>query len=340
MNKLKIAVIMGGCSLEHVISIHSGCMILQEISDEFEVFPILITSKSEWIWNISFQKENLKLTPHLVQNYMKKPPKKWVKKNEIPKFEFFPHCDLCILALHGGEGEDGTLQKKLDEYQQNYTGSTAIGCRNAMDKIKSKIIYQNSGIKTPSFCVIKQKDDIDFVLKDFSYPIFLKNPKGGSSLDIYCCQNKEDVDFKLKAFWKAGFAEILLEQGVKGREFSVGIVDNLESLPVTEIILKSQDFFTYEVKYTMGEVQEVTPANLKLEQVKELQGLALKCHQSLGLAMLSRTDFILDQGIFYVIETNNLPGMSRLSILPQQVEKIGVSYSKFITHLIQQGIQR
>ena len=333
---MKIGVLLGGVSSEHFISVKSGCEMLNHLPKEWEVFPIIITQKNQWIWPMK-QIVHLMNEQKLLE-YIKTPPNDWSKSQGFPQKEFFPYCDFMLLALHGGDGENGTIQKKLENYQQKYSGSGPLGCQNAMNKIQAKNIYQKNKIPTPPFCIAKtNKISIESLNQlKIAFPCFLKDPHGGSSLGVYFCENKESFFMHMKKFQKLSVLEVLVEEFILGREFSVGVVEGLSTLPVTEVCVKSEAFFNYKAKYMEGENQEITPAKLSEKQTQQLQKLAVICHQVLGLETYSRTDFLLKDEIFYAIETNNLPGMSKMSILPQQTQKIGIHYSKLIKHLIQQ----
>jgi D-alanine-D-alanine ligase len=337
---LSVGVVMGGISAEHDVSVKSGCGMLKNLdTKKFAGFPIFISRENIWFW----PKDNEKMTPypHSADEFadiISNPGKKW-NKAKFPNFSEFPKCDIMLLGLHGEGGEDGRLQGFFDLCGQVYSGSGCLSSGTAMDKIRSKEIYRNHNILTPDFAILETKSDISGVdlEKRFGLPLVLKQPMGGSSLGMAIPQNRAELKQSLEDL-SSGTDVILVEEYIKGREATCGYIENFQKLPPTEIIPMKDDFFNYEAKYDTERTREVTPGDFSSELTSKMQELAEKCHKALGLSVYSRTDFLLKEDKLYVLETNNLPGFTNASILPQQAAAAGLSYSELLTKIIEESV--
>lgn len=265
------------------------------------------------------------------------------------KFEFFdPAKDLPILAqkvkefdcaflvMHGPGGEDGTLQGFLDSINLPYQGAGVLGSALAMHKGLSKEIYKNAGLKVPEGKVFFRDENFENIKKyaeKLGYPLVVKPATQGSSIGLSIVKKEEE----LKPACQKAFEidnEILLEEYLKGREITVGVLEN-KPLPVVEIIPKFSEIFDYKTKYTPGFAEEICPASLPQEITEKAQKYALKAHKALRLRHYSRTDMIVVENEVYVLETNTIPGMTETSLLPLSARVAGYSFEELIQKLLE-----
>lgn len=237
--------------------------------------------------------------------------------------EIARHADVTFLGLHGDIGENGKIQALLDVYRITYTGSGYEGSLLAMDKTYSKMLFNQAGIKTPPDVSIRDIETIQ-------YPVVVKPNDGGSSLGVSIAHNKEELEEAIRSARKYADA-FVVESYIKGREFSVGVLDG-EVLPPIEII--SQDgFYDYKNKYQAGLAKEVCPAELTEEETKRVQDLTLRVYDLLKLKAYARVDFLLEGDTFYCLEANTLPGMTPTSLIPQEAKAHGIDYESLCEKL-------
>lgn len=249
--------------------------------------------------------------------------------------ELCKSADITFVALHGAMGENGQLQATLDNYSIRYTGSGFEGCLLAMNKALSKQLLQSRNIPTP---VGVELDLTQPIPKDLPLPCFVKPCSCGSSVGISRAETAEELE---RAIALAGKYEtrILVEQEVLGREFSVGVL-NGKALPPIEII-PQDGFYDYERKYQSGKTVELCPAPLKDEECQRMQGYALRVFEALRLRDYARMDFIMDRtGECYCLEANTLPGMTPMSLLPQEAAVDGIGYDDLCELIVSLGNQR
>jgi D-alanine-D-alanine ligase len=229
--------------------------------------------------------------------------------------------DVVFLALHGGMGEDGRIQAILSSMGIPYTGSDFSACLAAMDKSLSKLLFRAAGVATADYTLIRSGEKPYAV----SFPCVVKPCSCGSSVGVSIVENEEEL-YAALAFAEKYEGKILIEDKIEGREFSVGIL-NGKALPAIEIRPK-EGFYDYERKYQSGLTEEICPAPLNTEEAARLADSALKAHRALGLGSYSRIDFIKDNktGKFVCLEANTLPGMTPMSLLPQEAAAAGIDY--------------
>ncbi len=238
--------------------------------------------------------------------------------------------------MHGPGGEDGTLQGFLDSINLPYQGAGVLGSALAMHKGLSKEIYKNAGLKVPEGKVFFRDENFENIKKyaeKLGYPLVVKPATQGSSVGLSIVKKEEE----LKPACQKAFEidnEILLEEYLKGREITVGVLEN-KPLPVVEIIPKFSEIFDYKTKYTPGFAEEICPANLPQEITEKAQKYALKAHKALRLRHYSRTDMIVVENEVYVLETNTIPGMTETSLLPLSARVAGYSFEELIQKLLE-----
>jgi D-alanine-D-alanine ligase len=240
-------------------------------------------------------------------------------------------ADVLFLALHGGAGEGGTLQAVLDVVGVPYTGSGALASALAMDKDLSKRLFRDAGVPVPAWFMTPPPvapQDVSTVL---GWPVIVKPSKQGSTVGLTLVKQAKDLDAAVReaARWDD---EVLVEQFIRGREFTVGVLGDVP-LPVGEIIPR-HELFDYECKYTPGMSREIFPAQLDTKLARQLQELALTAHRTLKLGGYSRIDFRLDDDDdIFCLEANTLPGMTRTSLFPQAAHAAGIEFPELCERL-------
>ena len=300
-----IGVLMGGVSSERDISLKSGRAVVKALSDRgFKVIAVDITTEEkESITNL-------------------------IKKDDI---------DLVFIALHGKFGEDGQIQAILDELGLPYTGSGVLASRIAMDKFLSRRYFLDWKLNVPkSIFLYKSSYKKDNLTFSFKFPIVVKPATQGSSIGLSIVDDHSSLNKAiLQAF--AYDEKVLIEQYVKGREFTVGILED-RSLPIIEIIPKSK-FFDYEAKYKHGLTDYIVPANIEDKIATQIKEAALIAHKALGCFGCSRVDLILDQGQNpVVLEVNTIPGLTETSLLPKAARNAGIEFDELCIKLLNLAI--
>jgi D-alanine-D-alanine ligase len=253
--------------------------------------------------------------------------------------------DLILPIGHGSYIEDGKLQGMLDMLDMPYVFSGTLASSLSMNKQKTKLVAKNAGLKTAKEISLRKdkKYDAEKIIQKLGLPIVVKPVESGSSVGMDICKEKDKLAAAIdKAFEYSN--EVMLEQFVKGREFTVAVLGNkkLKALPVIEIIPKTSAFFSYEAKYQAGGSDEICPADIPDEIRKKLQRLAVKIFQALGCRDLARADFIWSEkdGQLYFLEINTIPGMTSASLAPKAAKAAGFTFPQFLDKLIALALER
>ena len=304
---LRIAVVMGGPSGEHDISLKSGSGIAQAlVRRRFVVEPITIPKE------LSISRVC-----------------KWVH-------QALTHAapDVVFIALHGPFGEDGTIQNICEKLHLAYTGSDSKASRLGMDKVASRKRFEASHLAVPRWqtldmgrsCAASQ------FLGDWSYPLVVKPISQGSSLGVSIVHNESGFPGALSLAGQYG-STVLVEEFVQGRELTVGILADLP-LPVIEVKPR-KEFFDFTAKYTPGCTDYIVPALLSDTLVERVQQATLAAHNCLGCRHLSRTDLILTMDeVPVILEVNTIPGFTPTSLLPKAAACVGISYEELCERLV------
>jgi D-alanine-D-alanine ligase len=244
--------------------------------------------------------------------------------------------DVFFVALHGGAGEDGTVQALLDVMGVAYTGSDRLGCTLAMDKEVTKRLLRDAGVPTPPWRT--GLPEVDEVVAGLGLPVIVKAAGGGSSLRLHLCRDEGEVAAARRA--ARDFGDLpLWEAFVPGREFTVGVVGD-EAFPVGEIV-SANEIFDYEAKYQPGMAEEIFPADLPAQVAADMRGTALAVHRLLRLRDVSRVDFMLDAaGVAWCLEANALPGLTATSLLPRAARAAGVSFPELCDRIVRLAAAR
>lgn len=252
-------------------------------------------------------------------------------------------ADIVYMGLHGADGENGKVQAAFDLFGIKYTGSGYLGSALAMDKGMAKKIFQSAGIPTPKGFTIKASDKAmekagDKVERAFGFPCVVKPCCGGSSVGVSIPGNRKEYEKALEQAFQYE-TEVVVEEYIKGREFSVGVIDG-KALPIIEIIPK-EGFYDYETKYQAGMAQDVCPAELDQKLTLEMQRWAVEVYRELKLEVYGRVDFLLDDhDQMYCLEANTLPGMTPTSLLPQEAKAVKIEYGDLCEMIIQEAMKR
>ena len=240
-------------------------------------------------------------------------------------------ADVVFLALHGGQGEDGTLQALLDLSGVRYTGSGPLGSALAMDKDLSKRLFRAAGVQTPDWLMAPARGDD--VARRLGYPVIVKPSKQGSTVGLTLVREAPALDDAVREAFRYD-DEVMVEAFIPGRELTVSILGGA-ALPVGEII-PIHDLYDYECKYTAGMAVETFPAPLSPEETKQVQRQALAAFTALKLRGYARIDFRLrPTGDFFCLEANTLPGMTSLSLVPQAAAAAGIGFPELCERIVQ-----
>ena len=235
------------------------------------------------------------------------------------------------MALHGDNGENGRLQAAFDMLGIRYTGSGYLGCAVSMHKNLTKQIFRAFAVPTPNGRMITKGEKVSFA--DFGgEKLVVKTCCGGSSIGVYIVANEKEIDEAIKSAFELE-NEVLVEEFIKGREFSVGVLGDT-ALPAIEIIPK-EGFYDYKNKYQADATIEICPAEITKQQSDKMLSAAVKAFKALGLKGYARMDFLLDENDnVYCLEANSLPGMTPTSLLPQEAAAVGISYNELCEKII------
>jgi D-alanine-D-alanine ligase len=352
MDRLRVVVLMGGPSSEHDVSLRGGANVVEALDKRrYEVRPVLVTREGKWRvsskpWDPPAKngkaggKESHGFDP--LSAAWRDPAPAWDGLRELVDWK----AEVALPVLHGRFGEDGTVQACLAAAGIRFAGSGVRGSALAIDKIRTKEVLSFHGIRTPRFRTLTS-DELsrrraalaEDVVAQFGTPVVVKDPLGGSTLEVRICDDARQVAGAFEAL-APGADRLLVEAFAKGRELTGGVLDDRErgrplALPLVEIVPTSSRFFDYREKYDADGAKEVCPADLPPEVEEAGRALALEVHTRLGLRGVSRTDLILEEdGRFTVLETNTLPGMTSRSLIPKAAAAVGIDFGGVLDRLV------
>ena len=351
MNKLNIALIFGGKSGEHEVSLVSTASIYKHIDkDKYNVFTIGITKEGTWMY-YEGSEENIKNG-----NWVNLANKK-VEVNLVPSgnkevgiiFEDgrVEKIDVLFPVLHGPYGEDGTIQGLFEISQIPYVGCGVLASSVGMDKLICKKVFSEIGLPQVNYTDTsrwafnmdseKELNDIEAKL---SYPIFVKPANLGSSVGISKATDREELLKGIEEALKYD-SRIVLEQGIDAREIEVAVLGNDEvKASIAGEIKPAKDFYDYEDKYINGASTYDIPANINEENMENIRRMAVEAFKGIDGKGLSRVDFFIDRnsGEIFINEINTLPGFTNISMYPKMWEATGLPYTQLIDKLIELAI--
>ncbi len=304
--KKRIAVLMGGKSVERQVSLRSGARVMAALqrlgADAMAIDPI----DEDWMGQ--------------------------VREASIEV--------VFLGALHGKGGEDGTVQGVLETFEYAYTGSGVLASALAMNKVMTKRVLAATNIPTPHYLAVDSDLSLDPQCEGavdlLGLPLVLKPTSEGSSVGVSIVKELPELK-RIARKTQYEFGEIFFEQYIRGTEVTVGLLGvktNLRALPVLELVPK-REFYDYEAKYTEGMTEFFVPARLSDPLTRRVQEIALNTHKAIGCWGVSRVDMMIDaDGQPYVTEINTLPGLTELSDLPAQAAAVGISYDELIQEIL------
>jgi len=259
-------------------------------------------------------------------------------------------ADVAFIALHGRDGEDGTIQEVLEALQIPYTGSPPAACVRATDKVLAKHLMRAAGIPTPPFfalhdTVVKELGGagaLPSVERMLGFPMVVKPSRGGSALGVKFARQASELPGAMVGAFSYD-VRILLEGHVAGRDLAVSVIEGEgpEALPVVEAVPREEDFYDYESRYGIGMTTFVCPAELPGETTARAQRLALEVYGLLGCHGFARVDLMLDQeGELWVLETNVVPGLTETSLLPQAADAAGIGFDELLERILASALKR
>ncbi|WP_296404621.1 D-alanine--D-alanine ligase family protein [Psychrobacter sp.] len=350
--KKQVAIILGGQSPEHAISINSGCSLLNHIDQSlFEVQAIYIDMDGRW-WQYPKQDEynsELFTTSNAlsIANRCTIIPDKSYQLVQLPTLDKIA-CDVCFCIVHGSSGEDGKLQGLFEIANLPYVGSDVAGSAVAMNKVIMKDMLNANNIPTANYLVIEdsswntEANDLIEQAHSLKLPIFVKPASTGSSVGISKVDSYDElkpaIDYALKFD-----PQVLVEEGITpARELEVAVIGNHN--PSTSCfgeINPPDGFYDYASKYLNDKAELHYPAAIETDIEQKMRDIATTAYKVLGLKGLSRVDFLLDRNTNkpYIIEVNTLPGFTHISMYPKLWEVSGKPYSQLITELIELALQ-
>jgi D-alanine-D-alanine ligase len=310
--KLRVAVIYGGRSGEHEISLRSAKSVMEALDPE----------------------------KYKIVQYMISKEGKWRPRPIVPEPNGNPEIDVVFPILHGTFGEDGTVQGLLELAGLPYVGPGVLASSVAMDKEVMKRLAKEAGLPVTDYIVLRSPQ-ID-ACSALPFPVFVKPANLGSSVGISkardCNELKAAVELAAKYDTK-----IIVERGIIGREFECAVLGNenpVAAMPCE--ILPSREFYDYEDKYLLDLAKTELPPNLPPAQIAEMQRLAVACYQATECEGMSRVDFLLESATnkLYINEINTIPGFTSISMYPKMWEYSGLPMPKLIDRLIELALQR
>ncbi|HTX35564.1 MAG TPA: D-alanine--D-alanine ligase family protein [Bryobacteraceae bacterium] len=313
--KLRVALIYGGRTGEHDVSLRSAEAIMAAMDPEkYEKAEFFIDRQG-----------------------------KWKPRPILPEPGAHPDIDVVFPVLHGTFGEDGTVQGLLELADLPYVGAGVLGSAVSMDKDMMKRVCRERGLPVVEYLTFyREQIDTDAVCGRLPYPVFVKPANLGSSVGISKATNCQELEAAL-ALAAQFDRKIIVERGIDGRELECSVLGNetpIASLPCE--ILPSKEFYDYEDKYLLDKARTEVPANLPPETTTELRRLAVECYRAVECEGMARVDFLLESatGKLYLNEINTIPGFTSISMYPKMWEHSGIGFSALIDRLIELALSR
>jgi len=255
--------------------------------------------------------------------------------------------DVAFVAMHGRDGEDGTVQELLEILGIPYTASGVSACMRCADKVLAKHAMRDADVPTPDFYSFTETafkdlgaaEALPAIEERLAFPIVIKPADQGSALGVRFARSPADVPPALIAAFSYSH-KVLLERHVHGRELAVSILGD-EALPVVEAVPREEDFYDFSARYTIGRTSFVCPAHLGEGLTERAQALALEVFRLLGCRGFARVDLMLEEetGELFVLEANAIPGLTETSLLPQAAEAAGIEFDELISRIVEMALQ-
>ncbi len=308
-----VAVLKGGRSFEREVSLRSGA----QVQDALQ--------------RLGHEVLGIDAGPELVEQLRARKP------------------DAAFVALHGRDGEDGTVQGLLEAIDLPYTGSGPAACMRGTDKVLAKHLMREAGIPTPDFCSLRETSikelggaaALPAIEGRLGFPLVVKPASQGSALGVKFARASEELPGALVSAFSYD-RKVLIERYIKGRDLAVSVLDGQApgaepvALPIVEAIPREENFYNYESRYEIGMTTFVCPAELPAQTAGRAQALALEVYKLLGCHGVARVDLMLDEqsGELYVLETNIVPGLTETSLLPQAADAAGIDFDALVARVL------
>jgi D-alanine-D-alanine ligase len=315
ISRTRVAVIYGGRSGEHEISLRSAESIMKAMDrSKYEIAEYFISKEGKW-------------RPGPI----------------LPEPGAHPDIDVVFPVLHGTFGEDGTMQGLLELADLAYVGAGVLASSLSMDKEIMKRVCHERGLPVVEYvAVLRGCMDTAEIVARLTFPLFVKPANLGSSVGISKAKDRAELE-KAVALAAEYDRKVIVERGIIGREFECSVLGNQQpqaSLPCE--VMPSRDFYDYEDKYILDKAKFQLPADLPPEKTAELRRLAVECYRAVECEGMARVDFLLEgaTGRLYINEINTIPGFTSISMYPKMWEQTGLPYPKLIDRLIELALER
>ena len=332
---VKLGVIYGGISTEHDVSEMSAKSVIENLDKEkYEIHEIYINEYGKWYEIKNGEQEE-------IYNLI------WTLKE----------LDVVFPVLHGIGGEDGTIQGMLEMLKVPYVGCGVLASSVGMDKVYTKIIFERARIPQAPYVYVRKRDNqyvivkenfyeeefkIEEITKMIKFPMFVKPSNSGASVGVKKATNKEELKMAIENAVQYD-EKVLVEQGINAREVECAILDGkeIQASTVGEL-LSAEDFYSFDSKYNIPESKTVIPAEIKKEQIKQIQELAIKAFKAIDGKGLARVDFFVENETkkIYINEINTMPGFTNISMYPKLFEAVGIKYSELLDKLISNALEK
>jgi len=314
--KTRVAVIYGGRSGEHEVSLRSAKSIMDAMdAEKYKILHYVISKEGRW-------------SPRPI----------------VPEPRGNPEIDVVFPVLHGTFGEDGTIQGLLELAELPYVGAGVLASSVSMDKEVMKRLAKERGLPVVDYLILRGRDgrDVEAICGQWGFPAFVKPANLGSSVGISKARNCAELKTALELA-SSYDRKVIVERGITGREFECAVLGNDDPVAAAPCeILPSRDFYDYEDKYLLDQARTVIPADLSVEQTAEMQRLAVECYRAVECEGMARVDFLLETatGKLYINEINTIPGFTSISMYPKMWEYSGLPMPKLIDRLIELAMER
>ena len=360
MTRLRIAVLMGGPSPERDVSMATGQEIVAALDPrQYDILPVEITKEGHWLPRPDLKPltdgSRAPGTGHRpLEMYGARSPK---SVSLIHSGARFPepvgferdHVDVAFIAMHGPYGEDGTVQGLLELLGIPYTGSNVLASALAMDKLRSRQLFEWHRIPVPGYlsvtaAVWRDRDRVHRqVAQELGYPCVVKPNAAGSSIGVSLVREPALLDPAVEAAFAYG-SMVLIEEYVSGTEITSGIIDDPITgdpiaLPLIEVV-PNAEFYNYQAKYATGGSEHIVPARVSAQVAQQAAALAVRAHQALGCEGMSRVDMITRGDDIVVLEVNTIPGMTATSLLPDAAKAAGVGFPELLDRIVRSALRR
>jgi D-alanine-D-alanine ligase len=313
--KTRVAVVYGGRSGEHDVSLRSAESVINAMDPErYEVKRYLISTEGKW-------------SPSPI----------------LPEPGAHPDIDVIFPVLHGTFGEDGTVQGLFELADIPYVGAGVMASSISMDKVMFKRVCREAGLPVIEWLVLCRGNlDLDLVEAAFGFPVFVKPANLGSSVGISKAHNRGELEQALRLAGEFD-RKVIVERSIQGRELEISVLGNdkpIASMPCE--IFPSREFYDYEDKYLLNLARFDLPAKLPASEIEQMRTIAVECYRAVECSGLARVDFLREAstGKLLLNEINTLPGFTSISMYPKMWEHSGIPYPELIDRLIELALQR